>query len=871
MSVGTRLLGSLQAVLKTVSQRQRRPGESWLTTAMAAQLARTRQALAEERAQDVVDDIGASLDPQVMLLAATAATIGSAYDQLGCGNDRDQAFKLAVKLYGMASAEPGPAEALAIVPALTARGKRAQAIKVLRAVAAGYPDDVPVARLLASELEQDGDPGTALAYADLARRLGPGDAAERVACLKKAVTLGGGNPEFRARLGEALVRAGDAAQAVQELRAAIAGLPPDHDARVWLAEAVRISGTPSDALSIIDPIVARYPDKPGPRIARADIYAELGGREAISAALADLDHAIAVDSRSATAYRTRAQLLERLGRYPDAIAACDAILALAPDDGPALLTRGMARYALRELDEAAEDLSRAAELAEKAGDIRLRETALAWQGESLRMQRHYDEALGILDQAVAAGLPSAFTLGTRGQVLTALGRHAEAIETLTAASRVRPSPAWIHAALADVHRLDQRWDQALAELDMATIEGETAYTHFVRGLVLSGLAKTGEAADELRTAWIMQRSPEIAEELTRVLGLLGGRPALEESLAVIDETMAAQTATRTLLTRRAETLRTLGRVPEALAAVDDLLLADGEDSSLLGLKALVLADLGLGAEARDLADAVLARDRGNIFARCARIEACMATSEYEDALAAAEALLADVPGHRLGTLLKGVILCNIASYRETVQTLAPVLDDDSGQPLAHGLTGYALRRQDPAQPGQASDHLRRAVALDPGERWYQIELADILFVLGRQGEACSICQQVLDNAPTGSQVTARKLGYAGWAALLLNRPDEAVTLLGEGVQLDSTDLPLRFTFALSLFHTGRDELAMDEYQAVIAACEQLKSRVYQAAILAEALADLRRARERGRLDAVQASEEEAEARLSAALRISGGD
>jgi tetratricopeptide (TPR) repeat protein len=871
--VGARLLGSLQTVLKTVSQRQRQRqhGESWLTTAMAAQLARARQALAEGRAQEVVDDAGASLGPQVMLLAATAATIGSAYGQLDRGNDRDQAFKLAVKLYGMASAKPDPAEALAIAPALKARGKREQAIEILRAAADGYPDDVPVAWLLASELEQARDQGAALAYADVARRLGPGDAAERVACLEKAVTLDGSNPEFQAQLGEALLRAGDADQATTHLRDAIAaGLPPDHDARVWLAEAVRISETPAEALKIINRIVDSYPDKPAPRIARADIYADLGGPEDIPAALADLDHAIAADSRSATAYRARAQLLERLGRYPDAIAACNAILELAPDDGPALLTRGMARYALRELGEAVEDLSRAAELAGKAGDDRLRERALAWQGETLRMQRHYDEALDVLDQAVAAGPPSAFTLGTRGQVLTALGRHAEAIETLTAASQARPSPAWIHAALADVHRLDQHWDQALAELDMATIEGETAYTHFVRGLILSGLARTEEAADQLRMAWIMQRSPEIAEELTQVLGLLGARSALEESLAVMDETIAAQTATRTLLTRRAETLRTLGRLPEALSSIE-LLLADGEDSSLLGLKALVLADLGRGAEARDLADAALASDRGNIFARCARIEACMAANEYEDALAAADALLADVPGHRLGTLLKGVILCNIARYRETVQTLASVLDDDSGQPLAHGLTGYALRRQDAAQSRRASDHLRRAVALDPGERSYQVELADILFTLGSQAEACDISQQVLDSVPTGSQVTARKLGYAGWAALLLNRPDEAVTLLGEGVQLDSTDLPLRFTFALSLFHTGRDELAMDEYQAVIAACEQLESRAYRAAILAEALADLRRARERGRLDAVRACEEETEARLSAALHISGGD
>lgn len=55
----SRLLGSLQAVLKAaVSQRSRRPGESWLTTAMAVQLARARRELEQGRAQGVVNDVG---------------------------------------------------------------------------------------------------------------------------------------------------------------------------------------------------------------------------------------------------------------------------------------------------------------------------------------------------------------------------------------------------------------------------------------------------------------------------------------------------------------------------------------------------------------------------------------------------------------------------------------------------------------------------------------------------------------------------------------------------------------------------------------------------------------------------------------------
>jgi tetratricopeptide (TPR) repeat protein len=861
--IGSRLLGSLQAVLKTVSVRQRQPGRSWLTTAMAVQLTQARTALEQERAQDVVDEIGSSLDPQVMLLAATAATIGSAYDQLDRDNDRDQAFKLAVKLFGMTSAQPSPGEALAIVPALDARGKRDRAIEVLRAVAADNAGDVPVARLLAGQLEQEGDPGTAAAYADVARRLGPRDAAERVACLKKAVALDSGNPEFRASLGEALLRAGDAAAAVTELRAVTDELPPDHDARVWLAEALRVSGKPADALGIVDPIVASYPDKAAARMTRADIYLDLGpGRR--DAALADLDHAIALDPGSVSAQRARAQLLDRLGRYTEAIAAINAALTLAPEDGQALLTRGMSQYGLHDLDQAAEDFTRAAELAENAGDGQLRATALAWSGETLRMQHRYDEALGILDQAAAAAPPSAFALGTRGQVLAALGRHAEAIEALTAASQADPAPAWIHVALADVYRLDRRWDRALAELELAAIDGETAHTYFVRGLVLADRGEAREAADELRTAWTIDPSPEIAQALARVLGLLGKQSDLVESLAVMDQTLAARTGTRTLLAQRAETLRMLGRPAEALAAIDQL-LADGEDLNLLGLRALVLADLGRGAEAQKQADAILVRDQGNLFARCGLIEAYMADHDYEAALTVADSLLEDVPRHPLGVVLKGAILCNIARYPDAVRALAPMLDDDSGQALAHALAGYAFRREEPAELQQASDHLQRAMELDPAEPWYQIELADTLDLLGRKQEARRLGQWVFVNAPTGSQVTSRRLRYAGWAALLVDRPDDAVTLFGEGVQLDSTDLRLRFAFALALLQTGRDELAVDEYQAVIVAGGQLKSRAYRDAILTEALSDLRRARRRGRLDAVQASSDDAEARLTAAL------
>jgi tetratricopeptide (TPR) repeat protein len=854
-----RFFTPLQQAMRDISQ-SRQPQSASLTAAMSDQFARARTALAEGRAQDIVDDTEASIEVLVLLLSATQATIGSAYHQLQRERDRDQAFRRAAKFFEVTKAPPGPAEILAIVPALDARGKRDLAIQSLRTVAASYPGDIAVARELANELEAAGDPAAASAYAQLARRLGPADVAEQIRWLRKATGLDGDDPELRASLGEALLRAGDAEGAVTELRAATARLPLDHDANVWLAEAVHKAGSPQDALSIVDAIAAKYPDKVAARLVRANICSERGE---LAAAMADVDHAVELDPGSVSARRTKARLLARLGRYQEAIAAFDAVLAEAPDDAQALLSRGKARYAEGEPGESVRDFAEAAKMAEAAGDTSLKATALAWQGEALRLLNRYSEALIALDEALAAGPPSGFTLGTKGQVLAALGRRDEATQALTAAAD-DPGLPWVHAALADIHRLEHRWGEALGEVELASADGETTYTHFLRGQILAGMGDSAAAAEELRTAWTMQPSPMIAEELASLLALLGRPSDLEESLAVMDATLSEGSATRSLRTKRAETLRMLGRASEALAAIDEL-LEDGEDVNVSALKALVLAELGRGAEALELANAVLDRDPESMFGRCAKVEAYMAKFEYEEALDAVDLLLADTPGQPFAVTLKGAILCHIARFQDAVETLRPTLNDNPNQPFANALAGYALRRQEPPDLPSAINHFSRSVQEDPDEDWYQIELADILHLLDREPEARRIRQQIFDHAPTGNRLTARNLGYSGWAALFLDRPDDAVTLIGEGVQLDSEDLPLRFAFAFALLHADRDELALDEYAAAIAACAQLKSKGYRTAILGEALSDLKWARQRGRLDAVLEAVSDSESLLSTAL------
>ena len=578
------------------------------------------------------------------------------------------------------------------------------------------------------------------------------------------------------------------------------------------------AGDPQGALGILNRIIAEQ-ETVAALLLRAEIHASFDEL----AALADLDRAIDLDPGSVAAQQTRAGLLLRLGRYDEAIVACDEVLAVTPDDRQSLLSRGKARYSQRDLDGSASDFAHAAKVAEAAEDAAILASALSWQGETLRLQGRYDEALGVLDRAIEVGPPSAFALGTKGQVLTRLGRRTEAAEALTAAAAADPSLAWVHTALGEVHRLEGRWDQALAELDLASRGGQTAYTHFVRGQVLAAAGRNEEAADHLRSAWQLEPGPVVAEELARILALSWKHADLEEAPTVTDQALTAQPSAPSLLARRADTLRLLGREPEALAAVDQYLAIE-DDPNVSALKALILADIGRGDEALELANAVLGRDPGNVSAQTAKIGALTLRYEYNEALAAVDSLLADTPGDSFRIVLKGLILCNLGRYADTINWLLPQQEKDPDHPLTNALIGCSLHRLDPPDWENAATYLTRAAQGDPADAWYQIELADALDELGRAAEAQRIRERVVDQAPTGREATARGLGFAGWAALFLGRTDEAATLLSEGTQLDPGDVPLRFILALALLHAGRDELAVDEYKAAISLTGQLKSR-----------------------------------------------
>lgn len=79
----------------------------------------------------------------------------------------------------------------------------------------------------------------------------------------------------------------------------------------------------------------------------------------LDAALADCDAALAKEPKSASIIDSRAFVLLRLGRFPDAVAAYDQALALSPTLGASLYGRGIARARMNQRAQADADLAAA--------------------------------------------------------------------------------------------------------------------------------------------------------------------------------------------------------------------------------------------------------------------------------------------------------------------------------------------------------------------------------------------------------------------------------------------------------------------------------------------------------------------------------
>ncbi|MDP3541157.1 MAG: protein kinase [Elusimicrobiota bacterium] len=120
------------------------------------------------------------------------------------------------------------------------------------------------------------------------------------------------------RRGYEKMRLDDLPGALGDVSVHLDSQPEDTEARLIRAEILLKLGKPAPALADIDAALAKSPDDPRALRARAATLYEIGGRD--PEALTTIERALALEPASGIGHLTRAKILERLDRIPEAIA-----------------------------------------------------------------------------------------------------------------------------------------------------------------------------------------------------------------------------------------------------------------------------------------------------------------------------------------------------------------------------------------------------------------------------------------------------------------------------------------------------------------------------------------------------------------------
>lgn len=253
-------------------------------------------------------------------------------------------------------------------------------------------------------------------------------------------------------------------------------LNPDHiDAMILSADLLERMGQYDLSVATYKQVPQDSPDR---------YAAELGRAEALRRA-AKPDAAIEVLEQLAQDYSMLPQVHTSLGdllrqeeRYADAIEAYDKALSYSEDGGPTQwflhYARGISHERLHNWEKAEADFRKALELNPDQPQV------LNYLGYSLvEKQVKLDEALAMIQRAVAARPDSGYIVDSLGWVLFRLGRYDEAVEPMERAVALMPVDPVVNDHLGDVYwavgrsrEAEFQWRRALSFIAPDDTDGE---------------------------------------------------------------------------------------------------------------------------------------------------------------------------------------------------------------------------------------------------------------------------------------------------------------------------------------------------------------------------------------------------------------
>lgn len=504
---------------------------------------------------------------------------------------------------------------------------------------------------------------------------------------------------------------------------------------------------------------------------------------------------------------------------------------------------------------AATDLETRARLAHRAleiapTDVRALTIAVNVQFAGQQPER----SLAIVNAALQLDPNHAWALGLKGSLLRISGDLNEAIKTLRAIDVETPELTWVLVELAEaLHLLDSDHDpEALELLDRAsTLNPQDTGALYSQGRIRLARGETDEAVAALDHAVkINPQSAVLQSELGRALllsddfdraeqafdrallldpksilaligkaALLRRREGLDEALDLYRRALRVEADNEFVFQALVDVLLDQGRIDEALEEVEGEIQRNPQRALAQWRKGrilLVREDLNGAARAFETA-ASLDPDNPDIVGD--RAEALLRLEEYGAAGKAYDRLLQLQPESFYAIGVKAIYLSEIASFHEASQLLDRAIESAPDEAWLWGRQGWCLENLGPPSMELARDAYERALSVkeekeDDDDLWERKGLANTLCQLGREKEAKTHFEKIIEKEKYREGNDAQILAALGWCHYRLDHYDEAVRLIHASLLVDE-DPSAQFDLGLVLLASSRSSLASAEYQRAV--------------------------------------------------------
>jgi protein O-GlcNAc transferase len=339
-----------------------------------------------------------------------------------------------------------------------------------------------------------------------------------------------------------------------------------------------------------------------------------------------------------------------------------------------------------------------------------RAEALVNQGNVLRQQRRYHEALASYEQAIALEPGSAEAFLSRGNALQELRRFEEALASYDRVISLRPdyADAFYNRGIALMYL--NRLEEALASYEGAIAHSPNylrAYNN--RGNVLQVMRRFEEALASYDQAIAIQ--PDYVDALYNRSTVLRTLGRFEEAIAGFDRIIALSPGYAEAFNDRGIALGELNRLDDALASFERAVALKPSHAEAFRNRANALRMLDRFAEALASIDRAIAINPDSAEAVTDRANALQELRRYDEALAGYERAIALKPDYAEGYYNRAIALQQLERFDEALASYDKAIALKPDYAEAFNNRGHLLK--DEGRQAEALISFQQALALKP--------------------------------------------------------------------------------------------------------------------------------------------------------------